>query len=207
MRLTASRHRLTTGVLSLVATGVALLLATPAAIAATPGYGIAKVGAFGGEPTIAAGPSGELYDTTPSGGTLLYRSKDGGATWTQAKTADPNSGDDCVTTDQSGAVYECNLAGSPSTAPLQADVWKSTDDGNTWTYGNNNVDVAAGNNVCGTSCQPFGVDRQWTDAYIPPGGTTNTAIVALAYPEFYGPSQIWVNVSKDGGKTFGPSQD
>jgi hypothetical protein len=186
---------------------VALVAAAPAAMADPPAYGIAKVGAFGGEPTIAAGPSGELYDTTPTGGTILYRSKDAGATWTQTATADPNSGDDCVITDQSGALYECNLAGSPSAAPLQADVWKSTDDGNTWTYGNNNVDVAAGTNACGTSCQPFGVDRQWTDAYIPQGGTTNDALVALAYHDFYGPSQIWVNISQDGGKTFGPSQD
>src|SRR5437763_125801 len=172
-----------------------------------PGYKLADVGAFGGEPTITANNKGELYDTTPSGGTLLYKSTNQGSTWTQATTADPSSGDDCVTTDQSGALYECNLAGSVETAPLQADVWKSTDDGKTWMYGNNNVDLAAGSNVCGTSCNPFGVDRQWGAAYIPPGGTTSTATVALAYHDFYGPSQIWVNISNDGGKTFGAPID
>src|SRR5437763_10448385 len=168
-----------------------------------PSYSLANVGAFGGEPTIAAGPSGELYDTTPSGGTILYKSTTKGSSWTKATTADPASGDDCVSTDQSGALYECNLAGSPSAAPLQADVWKSVNDGKSWTYGNNQIDNS-GANVCGTSCSPFGVDRQWVDAYIPPHRTTANAIVALGYHDFYGPSSIWVNISTDGGKTYGP---
>jgi hypothetical protein len=80
-------------------------------------------------PKPSASSKGELYDTTPSGGTLLHKSTNHGSTWTQATTADPSSGDDCVTTDQSGAIYECKLAGSQATAPLQADVWKSLDDG------------------------------------------------------------------------------
>jgi hypothetical protein len=173
----------------------------------TPAYTLANVGAYGGEPTIATNSAGELYDTTPSGGTILYKSLDQGATWTQATTADPSSGDDCVFTDQSNAVYECNLAGSESTAPLQADMWKSTDDGQSWMYGNNNINLAASTNLCGTSCSPFGVDRQWGAASIPAGGTTNTARVIFMYHDFYGPSQIWVNVSTDGGKTFGPPED
>ena len=166
-----------------------------------------NVGAYGGEPSLTAGPSGELYDTTPSGGTVMYKSTDRGQTWTQTGTADKNSGDDCVATDQSGAIYLCNLAGSPSSAPLQADAWKSVTDGKTWTYGNNPVNEMAGMNVCGTSCNPFGVDRDWLDAYIPPGGTTNTANVVLMYHDFYGPSQIWVNISHDGGKTYGMTED
>src|SRR2546421_10800634 len=171
-----------------------------------PSYSLTNVGAFGGEPTIAASGKGELYDTTPSGGTILYKSTDQGATWTQATTADPSSGDDCVFTDQSNSLYECNLAGSESTAPLQADVWKSLDDGQSWLYGNNNVDLAADSNLCGTSCSPFGVDRQWGAAYVRAGGTTDSATVVLAYHDFYGPSQIWVNISTDGGKTFGPPE-
>ena len=172
-----------------------------------PSYSIANVGAFGGEPSIAANSRGELYDTTPSGGTILYKSSDRGTTWTKATTADPSSGDDCVFTDQSNALYLCNLAGSQSSAPLQADVWKSLNDGSSWIYGNNQIDTAAGSNLCGTSCQPFGVDRDWADAYIPRRGTTNTARVVLMYHDFYGPSQIWVNISTDGGKTFGPSEN
>jgi hypothetical protein len=172
-----------------------------------PVYGLANVGAFGGEPSIWANGKGELYDTTPSGGTVLYKSTDHGASWTHATTADPASGDDCVFTDQSDALYLCNLAGSQSTGPLQADVWKSLNDGQSWEYGNNNVNQLGGQNVCGTSCNPFGVDRPWADAYIPAGGTTNSARVVLMYHDFFGPSQIWVNVSTDGGKTFGPPSD
>jgi hypothetical protein len=172
-----------------------------------PAYSLANVGAYGGEPSITANGNGELYDTTPSGGTVLYKSTNHGSTWTQATTADPASGDDCVFTDQSNALYLCNLAGSQSTGPLQADVWKSLDDGQTWIYGNNNVNQLGGSNVCGTSCSPFGVDRPWGDAYIPPGGTTNTATVVIMYHDFFGPSQIWVNLSNDGGKTFGQPID
>jgi len=168
-----------------------------------PHFSLVNVGAYGGEPSLASSPSGVLYDTTPSGGTVMYRSADRGNTWTKTSTADPNSGDDCVSTDQSGAVYLCNLAGSPSAAPLQADVWKSVTHGNSWTYGNN---VNTGS-TCGTSCNPFGVDRDWVDAYIPKGGTTNNAVVVLMYHDFYGPSSIWVNISTDGGKTFGTSEN
>jgi len=179
----------------------------PAPAPAGPAYTLANVGPYGGEPTIATNTKGELYDTTPSGGLLLYKSTNHGSTWTPTTSPDPNSGDSCVTTDQSGAIYLCNLAGSPETAPLQADVWKSVDDGNTWDYGDNAANIVLGGNVCGTSCSPFGVDRQWTAAYIPPGATTAKATVVLMYHDFYGPSQIWVNVSRDGGEVFGPPID
>jgi hypothetical protein len=175
--------------------------------AAAPDYALANVGAYGGEPSITANSRGELYDTTPSGGTILYKSTDGGSAWTKTTTADTSSGDDCVFTDSSDALYLCNLAGSQSTGPLQSDIWKSLNDGQSWIYGNNTINVQAGSNVCGTSCSPFGVDRPWADAYIPPGGSTATAHVVLMYHDFYGPSQIWVNVSTDGGRTFGPPED
>jgi len=168
-----------------------------------PTYVLIDAGAFGGEPTIASDSNGVLYDTTPSGGTRLYRSYDSGDTWAQVTTADPKSGDDCVTTDQSNAVYECNLAGT-NTLPLQADVWKSLNQGGTWTKGANQV--SGNGNTCGGSCDAFGVDRQWTTAWIPPGGTTANAHVVLMYHDFYGPSQIWVNVSTDGGATFAASK-
>ena len=69
--------------------------------------------------------------------------------------------------------------------------------------GRTSIAFCGGLTVCGTGCSPFGVDRQWVDAYIPPGGTTNTARVVLVYHDFFGPSQIWVNLSADGGKTYG----
>ena len=170
--------------------------------ASTPAYSVANVGAYGGEPSIVSDNLGQLYDSTPSGGTVTYTSTDRGTTWKQVTTADPSSGDDCLATDQANAVYMCNLAGSQGAAPLQADVWKSTDHGTTWTHG------AGAIPQCATSCSPFGVDRDWVAASIlPPATTTSKAEVVLMYHDFYGPSQIWVNISHDGGATFGAPQE
>src|SRR5437870_3311711 len=170
--------------------------------ASSPGYSLANVGPYGGEPSIVADSLGQLYDTTPSGGTLTYTSTDRGKTWRPVTTADPNSGDDCLATDQMNAVYLCNLAGSEGVAPLQADVWKSVDHGATWTHG------AGALPECGTSCSPFGVDRDWVAASIlPPATQTSQAEVVLMYHDFYGPSQIWVNISRDGGAHFDPPKE
>src|SRR5438270_13688479 len=165
--------------------GIAALGASP------PAYSLANVEAYGGEPSIVSDRLGRLYDTTPSGGTLTYTSTDRGSTWKAVNTADKKSGDDCLATDQANSVYLCNLAGSEGVAPLQADVWKSVDQGTSWAHG------AGALPQCGTSCSPFGVDRDWVAASIPAGGTTNTAEVVLMYHDFYGPSQIWVNISHD----------
>ena len=124
----------------LAAAGIASVIAgamgsSPGAVAASPGYNVVNVGAYGGEPSIVSDSLGQLFDTTPSGGTITYTSTNHGATWRQVTTADPRSGDDCLATDQANAVYLCNLAGSEGVAPLQADVWKSVDHGMTWTHG------------------------------------------------------------------------
>src|SRR5947207_11802715 len=170
--------------------------------ASSPGYSLANVGPYGGEPSIVSDSVGQLFDTTPSGGTLTYTSTDRGKTWRPVTTADPSSGDACLATDQSNAVYLCNLAGREGVAPLQADVWKSVDHGTTWTHGEGALPQ------CATSCSPFGVDRDWVAASIlPPATSTAQAEVVLMYHDFYGPSQIWVNISHDGGATFGPPQE
>ena len=188
------------GVASVVAAEVGL---SPGTLAANPpGYSVANVGAYGGEPSIVSDNAGQLYDTTPSGGTITYTSTDHGSAWRQVTTADPNSGDDCIATDQANSVYLCNLAGSQGVAPLQADVWKSVDHGTTWAHG------AGAIPQCATSCSPFGVDRDWVAASIlPPATSTLQAEVVLMYHDFYGPSQIWVNISHDGGATFGAPQE
>ena len=50
--------------------------------------------------------------------------------------------------------------------------------------------------------------RDWVAASIlPPATQTSQAEVVLMYHDFYGPSQIWVNISHDGGATFGPPQE
>jgi hypothetical protein len=172
------------------------------------------VGAYGGEPSITSDRKGVLYETTPSGlpsgpqagDPPIYRSTNHGASWTLIQPADTNSGDDCLATDQGRSLYWCNLAsGTASTLPLQADVWKSTvatscTTACNWQHGSS----VLGSTQCGTSCSPFGVDRQWVAASVPSGGTTANAEVVLMYHDFYGPSQIWVNISTDGGAHFGP---
>src|SRR3954447_18894134 len=44
-------------------------------------WSIANAGPCGGEPSLASDPKGVLYDMTPSGGMLTYRSTDHGRTW------------------------------------------------------------------------------------------------------------------------------
>src|SRR6266404_2897734 len=188
----------------LLALAVVVALAATASVGAVtarspipPAYQVVNVGAYGGEPSIVSDTSGRLYDAVPNGGTITYVSTDRGKTWQQVTTADPNSGDDCLATDQANAVYLCNLAGSEGVAPLQADVWKSVNQGATWTHGAGTLPQ------CATSCSAFGVDRDWVAASILSGKSTAKAEVVLMYHDFYGPSQIWVNISKDGGATFG----
>ena len=192
---------------ALVGVAVTLVSMSPGATAANgrQRWAVANVGKFGGEPSLASDPRGVLYDTTPSGGMIAYRSTDHGRTWKQITTADKSSGDDCVTTDQTGAIYECNLAGSAEQSPLDADVFKSTNGGKTWTRGQNTF---VNSQTCGTSCSPFGVDRDWLAASLPyKGAPTSKAHVVLMYHDFYGPSSIWVNISTDGGKTFSRTQN
>jgi len=140
-------------------------------------------------------------------------------------------------TTQTNTLYWCNLAGSQGSLPLQADSWTSNNGGTpactttggappgspnscNWVHGNpeplgttNTNPSACVPPVTGppfpTSCNIFGVDRQWVGAanlvapHPIPAGYTGPE-VALMYHDFYGPSQIWVNMSKDGGATFGP---
>ena len=210
--LSARRFLLLLAGLTLAALGLAAPAATAAA-GSGPAYSLVNVGAFGGEPSIASDSKGVLYETTPSGlpsGPMagdppIYRSANAGGSWTMIQPADTTSGDDCLATDQARSLYWCNLAsGTESTLPLQADVWKSTiatscTTACNWQHGSSVV----GSTQCGTSCSPFGVDRQWTAASVPPGGTTGNAEVVLTYHDFFGPSQIWVNISTDGGAHFG----
>ena len=206
-----SRTRLSIGIGVLLA---ATVTATPVRAASGPSYTPVHVGPKdGGEPSSLATNDGSLYVSYPGGsGTPTFRSTDNGVTWTPTATADPASGDDCLASDGAGGLYICNLAGSADAAPLQADVWKSTDQGAHWTLAHGTSDqapVAPGSKSnAGASSNPFGVDRQWVDAWVPPGKSgTGQAEVVLNYHDFYGPSQIWVNLSTDGGSTFGAPID
>ncbi|PZR84212.1 MAG: hypothetical protein DLM65_00350 [Candidatus Aeolococcus gillhamiae] len=177
-------------------------------------------------------PNPKVTNATEPG---TYRSFDKGASWGQIESPDPSSGDTCLATDQANALYWCNLAGSQGSLPLQADVWKSniaanaactttagtppgTPNSCNWVHGNPAAlgttnptptpCTVPGQASYPTSCNFFGVDRQWTAAsnivapHPIPAGYTGPQVV-LMYHDFYGPSQIWVNISNDGGQTFG----
>jgi hypothetical protein len=189
------------------ASGSAASMSASVTVAQPNGFGdvsIVQVGPKrgGGEPSIATGTANQLYVSYPGGGMSFFRSTDRGATWTEGLTpADTQSGDTSVNVDSSGAVYQSNLNGIDiNPDALQGVVYKSMDFGDHWTQGGGFATATNSTN------QPFLVDRQWADAYIPPGMTTDEARVYFTYHD-WGPSQIWVNVSKDGGRTFGVPTD
>jgi hypothetical protein len=151
----------------------------------------------GGEPSEAIAADHTIYVSAPGDAMEFWRSMDAGRTWAQGGSPESPSGDTSVNVDASGAVYETNLnviTGDQNT--LQVDVFKSFDRGATWPQ--KGASAIEDSNASG---QPALVDRQWTDAWIPPNHTTNTATVCMTYHDF-GPSQIWVSCSFDGGRTF-----
>jgi hypothetical protein len=200
MNVLKTRALAAAGVASVIAGSVAMAMGSAVtALGAAPAYTVATVGPYGGEPSIVSDSTGRLYESTPQGGTITYTSTNGGASWNHVTDATTRSGDDCLATDQANAVYLCNLDGRTGPAPLQADVYKSTDHGNTWRRGTGIL------TPCGTSCSVFGVDRDWVAASIVKPNTL--AEVVLMYHDFYGPSQIWVNISHDGGLSYGAAQN
>ena len=195
-----SRAVLAVIVAALVSIAVAPLGVTSAAAAGTKIRAtLNRIGPQngGGEPALAIGPVRTMYVSAPGDAMEFWRSTDGGKTWTQGASPEAPSGDTTVNVDASGAVYESNLnvfTGDQNT--LQVDLFKSFDQGRTWPQKGSSAIMDS--NATG---QPALVDRQWVDAWIPPGHTTDTATVCLTYHDF-GPSQMWVSCSFDGGRTF-----
>ena len=165
----------------------------------------------GGEPSIGVAPDGSIDVSYPSGlGVLFFHSKDNGKSWLATKPVTLNAGDTTVNYDPSGATYQSNLRNIDPTdcgaGCLQIDIWKSFDHGVTWPQ---KATAAAApeqpvdNAIYGSAASnmPMLVDRQWIDTYTPPGKGTNDARVYLTYHDFVA-GLMWVNASKDGGKTF-----
>src|SRR5439155_2837282 len=166
-------------------------------------------GDTGGEPSIASAKDGTLYVSYPASsvkasdpsGSVFYRSTNGGTSWKAGALASArgDSGDTTVNVDSTGAVYQSNLRYVHPDG-LQIDMYKSLDKGAHWFQ--KGVTGSADNPSSDNSTNStFLVDRQWTDAYVPHGKTTKDARVYITYHDFV-TSLIWVNVSKDGGRTF-----
>src|SRR5438132_1964980 len=115
-----SKGLLNNGLLAVVGTGAVAVgaLSSPMSAGANSlGYTIHQIETInGGEPSItAAGVSptlsspGELYEASLSAA-AAYRSTNQGVSWTRGATdAFGSTGDDCLATDQVGALYLCNL--------------------------------------------------------------------------------------------------
>ncbi|MFN2545599.1 MAG: alkaline phosphatase family protein [Actinomycetota bacterium] len=158
---------------------------------------ISRAGAGGGEPSIDVEPEGNVYVSAVNG-PILARSTNAGTTWKKLTTPFTSAGDTTINHDTAGSVYLSNL----NLTTFQIETYKSTKQGDgPWVKGA--APVAQG----GSTDQPFLADRQWIDTYIPPGKTTDQARVYVTYHDLTAPSQIWINVSTDGGKTFGAPQD
>jgi len=189
------------GVVAAALSSLAVVVLATGAFAAAPhfSYTINTIGPKdgGGEPSIAIAREGTIYVSGNGDEMNFWRSSDNGATFVKGAVAEAPSGDTSLSTDQSGAVYQSNLVNDLSSQDvLQVNVYKSFDKGDSWPQ--KGVSTIEDN----SSQQPFFVDRQWTDSLIPPGGSTDTALVYVSYHD-WAPSQVWVGKSTDGGKTFG----
>jgi hypothetical protein len=119
---------------------------------------------------------------------------------TLSRTSFPNPLQD-TTADTSGnnAVFWGNLAqGGPTCANSPIEIRNAaTIDGTTWTR-----QATAG-------CEPLQIDRPWLAAYTPPAfrGSDLASSHTDLYYEYhdFGLSNIWVEISTDGGQTWAPT--
>ena len=171
---------------TLAATALALLpISTGTAAAATFGTPVVVSGHDDSEPGVDVAPDGTLYVNAPVGllATIpgspsdVFRSNDGGASWTllpaSLKANLPGGGDSDIAISAEGTLSETDLWLGNST------VATSSDKGQTWT------------------AQPLqgvlGQDRQWVAATS--GGRVYHVVHQI-------PSGLWVSRSVDGGLTY-----
>ncbi|HZQ27656.1 MAG TPA: sialidase family protein [Acidimicrobiales bacterium] len=157
------------------------------------------------EPATAIDTNGVRY-VAYQRGSQLAATTDGGRTWTHkggkgvltknlngCQTSPPlgDIGDVELAADQSGRLYFADLqstVGAPANSGVQPVVATSDDGFATW------------QGQCSAN-QAFSVDREWMAAFTPPGKTSADSRVYMTYHDF-GPNTMWVNASKDGGKTW-----
>ncbi|MDQ1446576.1 MAG: repeat-like domain [Acidimicrobiaceae bacterium] len=162
---------------------------------------------FANEPATVVDKNNIRY-VAYQGGSQLAVSTDGGRTWAHKGGAEAltknltgctsaaDIGDVELTTDQAGRTYFADLqvaVGIPSDVGLQAVVARSDDGFASYAGG------------C-SSHQVFSVDREWMAAFTPEGKSADESRVYMTYHDF-GPNTMWVNTSKDGGKTWGTPVD
>ncbi len=166
-----------------------------------------STGLYPQEPATIVAADGTRYVAYQLGSQLSY-TRDGGRTWMHPGGKDmlthgvsgctpaKDIGDVDLAADRGGRVYFGDLqatAGGTLDNGIQPIV--ATSENHFRTYGGTCV-----------AHQPFLVDREWLATYSPPGTTSAHTRVYLSYHDF-GPDAMWVNVSTDGGKTWGLPTD
>lgn len=182
------RRRLVSGLVAVSAAGALAGLAPfPAGPAGAASFGTPVVvsGDNASEPGIDIAPDGTVYvnaipglgSSLPGSPSFIYRSSDGGATWTKLpaslKANLPGGGDADIAISADGTLSETDLWLGDST------VATSSDKGETWTA----------NPVQGVPVQ----DRQWVTATS--GGRVYHVVHQI-------PSGLWVSRSIDSGLTY-----
>lgn len=129
----------------------------------------------GAEPNLAVAPDGTLYVANPG---ELWRSDDGGATWTAVGVGQlDGGGDGDIAIDAAGNVYWLGLFGDAGSIPFQV----SHDRGDSWSKA---IDLSNGT----------GSDREWI--YATPDGRL--------YASWRGATGLEYTFSADGGATWTP---
>lgn len=165
------------------------------------------------EPATIVGSDGTRYVAYQRASQLSY-SRNGGRTWTYTGGTHPESvlsnnttgcssvtdvGDVDLTTDRAGTVLFTDLQVTANTGTNGVDT------------GIEPITAASTNrfvSYAGTCSahQPASVDREWTAAWTPPGGTAASSDAYISYHDF-SLNTIWVNSSHDGGKTWSQPVD
>jgi hypothetical protein len=166
------------------------------------------------EPVVTVDQTGSTYitwqsATRPGGGATDTVTTADGTTFHTTGSTDPTGsqgGDVALATTSwpapnsdtpasgtgSNGIYWADL-GSNTCGPLGFRASYSTDAGASWTASD-------------AGCQPFQIDRDWIAAYTPPQyrGTAQAASHTLLYDAYhdFGPSNVWVSRSTDGGATW-----
>jgi hypothetical protein len=176
------------------------------------------------EPQVTVDQSGTAYVTWQSGqnGSDASKTRDG-ARFTYLGYPDPATPKGTIGT---GDIGDVTLSRTSFSNPVQ-DTTADTSGNNTVFWGN----LAQGGPTCAESpieirsaatidgstwtrqatagCEPLQIDRPWLAAYTPPAvrGTDQASSHTSLYYEYhdFGLSNIWVEISTDGGQTWAPT--
>jgi hypothetical protein len=166
------------------------------------------------EPVVAVDQAGTTYitwqsATRPGGGATDTVTTTGGTAFHTTGSTDPtgSQGGDVAmaTTSWPSTTTDTPAAGTGSNDIVWADLGSNTC-GPLGIRASFSTDAGGSWSASDAGCQPAQVDRDWVAAYTPPQyrGTAQAAAHTLVYDAYhdFGPSNVWVSRSTDGGATW-----